>query len=66
MSGVLAKFAIASAVMWTAPVAIVYGFYYQMIPGLTIVSNLHCFSSLLLKLGHMIFIRRLHLLPDQV
>uniref|UniRef100_A0A0D9ZQJ7 Vacuolar ATPase assembly integral membrane protein VMA21 homolog n=1 Tax=Oryza glumipatula TaxID=40148 RepID=A0A0D9ZQJ7_9ORYZ len=39
MSGVLAKFAIASAVMWTAPVAIVYGFYYQMIPGVSQLSS---------------------------
>ncbi|KAF8670309.1 hypothetical protein HU200_050851 [Digitaria exilis] len=33
MSGVITKFAVASMVMWMAPVAIVYGFYYQMFPG---------------------------------
>lgn len=33
MSGVITKFAVASMVMWMAPVAIVYGFYYQVFPG---------------------------------
>lgn len=53
MSGVLAKFVVASVVMWMAPIATMYGFYYQIIPGLTIVSNLHCFSSLFLKVEHI-------------
>ena len=33
MSGVITKFAVTSMVMWVAPVAIVYGFYYQVFPG---------------------------------
>jgi hypothetical protein len=37
MSGVVTKFAVTSMVMWTVPVAIVYGFYYQMIPGAAFV-----------------------------
>lgn len=37
MSGVVTKFAVTSMVMWIVPVAIVYGFYYEMIPGLALV-----------------------------
>lgn len=33
MSGVITKFAVTSMVMWMAPVAIMYGFYYQVFPG---------------------------------
>jgi hypothetical protein len=33
MSGVVTKFVVTSMVMWIVPVAIVCGFYYQMIPG---------------------------------
>jgi hypothetical protein len=33
MPGVITKFAVTSMVMWMAPVAIVYGFYYQAFPG---------------------------------
>uniref|UniRef100_I1PJX0 Vacuolar ATPase assembly integral membrane protein VMA21 homolog n=1 Tax=Oryza glaberrima TaxID=4538 RepID=I1PJX0_ORYGL len=39
MSGVLAKFVVASVVMWTAPVATMYGFYYQIIPGASQLSS---------------------------
>ncbi|KAG8043457.1 hypothetical protein GUJ93_ZPchr0458g22670 [Zizania palustris] len=35
MSGVITKFAVTSMVMWMAPVAIVYGFYYQIFPGVS-------------------------------
>ena len=33
MSGVITKFAVTSMVMWMAPVAIMYGFYYELFPG---------------------------------
>ncbi|WVZ87079.1 hypothetical protein U9M48_033771 [Paspalum notatum var. saurae] len=39
MSGVITKFAITSMVMWMAPVAIVYGFYYQVFPGVSQMSS---------------------------
>ena len=37
MSGVITKFAVTSMVMWMAPVAIMYGFYYQVFPGSAVV-----------------------------
>lgn len=33
MSGAVTKFAVTSMMMWMAPVAIMYGFYYQVFPG---------------------------------
>lgn len=38
MSAVITKFAVTSMVMWMAPVAIVYGFYYQIFPGVSKLS----------------------------
>jgi hypothetical protein len=37
MSEVITKFAVSSMFMWMAPIAIVYGFYHQIFPGLIIV-----------------------------
>ncbi|CAL5030098.1 unnamed protein product [Urochloa decumbens] len=39
MSGVITKFAVTSMVMWMVPVAIVYGFYYEMFPGVSQMSS---------------------------
>ncbi|CAN6167954.1 unnamed protein product [Urochloa humidicola] len=39
MSGVTAKFAVTSMVMWMAPVAIMYGFYYKVFPGVSQMSS---------------------------
>jgi len=39
MSGVITKFAVTSMVMWMAPVAIMYGFYYQVFPGVSQMSS---------------------------
>ncbi|CAL5082787.1 unnamed protein product [Urochloa decumbens] len=39
MSGVTTKFAVASMVMWMAPVVIMYGFYYQVFPGVSQMSS---------------------------
>ncbi|PWZ45093.1 hypothetical protein Zm00014a_024547 [Zea mays] len=39
MPGVITKFAVTSMVMWMAPVAIVYGFYYQAFPGVSRMSS---------------------------
>jgi len=39
MSGVVTKFAVTSMVMWMAPVAIIYGFYYQVFPGVSQMSS---------------------------
>ncbi|PAN13747.1 hypothetical protein PAHAL_2G362500 [Panicum hallii] len=38
MSGVFTKFAVTSMVMWMAPVVIMYGFYYQVFPGVSQMS----------------------------
>ncbi|CAL5025486.1 unnamed protein product [Urochloa decumbens] len=45
MSGVITKFAVTSMVMWMVPVAIVYGFYYEMFPGLSLCSGVSQMSS---------------------
>ncbi|OEL20822.1 hypothetical protein BAE44_0018158 [Dichanthelium oligosanthes] len=39
MSGVTTKFAVTSMAMWMAPVAIMYGFYYQVFPGVSQMSS---------------------------
>ncbi|EER90220.1 hypothetical protein BDA96_10G297900 [Sorghum bicolor] len=39
MSGVITKFAVTSMLMWMAPVAIMYGFYYQVFPGVSQMSS---------------------------
>ncbi|CAN6205084.1 unnamed protein product [Urochloa humidicola] len=39
MSGVTAKFGVTSMVMWMAPVAIMYGFYYRVFPGVSQMSS---------------------------
>ncbi|RCV12896.1 hypothetical protein SETIT_2G303900v2 [Setaria italica] len=39
MSGVVTKFAVTSMLMWMAPVAIMYGFYYQVFPGVSQMSS---------------------------
>ncbi|WVZ90657.1 hypothetical protein U9M48_036939 [Paspalum notatum var. saurae] len=39
MSGVITKFAVTSMAMWMAPVAIVYGFYYNVFPGVSQMSS---------------------------
>ena len=49
MSGVITKFAVTSMVMWMAPVAIMYGFYYQVFPG-----SLLFLFSLLLGVFHLL------------
>lgn len=48
MAGVITKFVTASLFMWIAPVAILYGYNHNLIPGKTLVSNTAAFSFLLL------------------
>jgi hypothetical protein len=48
MPGVVTKFAVTSIVMSIVPVALVYGFYYQMIPGSAFVlPAVRCAPSLM-------------------
>ncbi|KAF7049995.1 hypothetical protein CFC21_058423 [Triticum aestivum] len=39
MSGVITKFAVTSMFMWMAPVAIMYGFYHRIFPGISQLSS---------------------------
>ncbi|XP_042513586.1 uncharacterized protein LOC122088389 [Macadamia integrifolia] len=39
MAGVIKKFFVASLFMWVAPIAILYGFNHQMVPGSTQLSS---------------------------
>ncbi|KAE8768422.1 Vacuolar ATPase assembly integral membrane protein VMA21 [Hordeum vulgare] len=39
MSGVIIKFTVTSMFMWMAPVAIIYGFYHQIFPGISELSS---------------------------
>ena len=44
MSAVITKFAVTSMVMWMAPVAIMYGFIYQIFPGLIVAPSTLCYA----------------------
>ncbi|XP_047338768.1 uncharacterized protein LOC124942330 [Impatiens glandulifera] len=39
MSGVMEKFVIASMLMWMVPIAILYSFKYNLVPGITDMSS---------------------------